>query len=227
MANRKPIISFTFDDFPRSALRTGGTILLEHNVVGTYYASLGLMGKVTPTGEIFNEDDLLILLQQGHELGCHTYSHCHATETRPEVFERSIAENARALEGITTQARFQTLSYPIGSPRPETKRRAAHHFDACRGGGQSYNRNTLDLNLIEAFFLEQSRDDAKSIFRMIDETCRENGWLIFATHDVAQNPTPYGCQPAFFSEITRYAVQSGAEVLPVAQALRLVDARTR
>ena len=36
-----------------------------------------------------------------------------------------------------------------------------------------------------------------------------------ATHDVDDNPSPYGCTPGFFEEIVRYAVNSGAVILPV------------
>ena len=40
MQNADPLISFTFDDFPRSALEAGGQILRAHGVRGTYYAPL-------------------------------------------------------------------------------------------------------------------------------------------------------------------------------------------
>jgi len=75
LRNDVPNISFTFDDFPRSALLTGGAILSRYGVRGSYYASLGLMGKQAPTGTIFVAEDLQRLLAQGHELGCHTFDH--------------------------------------------------------------------------------------------------------------------------------------------------------
>src|SRR5207237_1150170 len=53
-----PLISFTFDDFPRSALLTGGAILKRFGLLGTYYASFGLMGTKAPTGSIFLADDI-------------------------------------------------------------------------------------------------------------------------------------------------------------------------
>src|SRR5437660_739930 len=90
-----PFISFTFDDFPRSALQTGGAILKRFGLAGTYYASLGLMGKQAPTGTMFLPEDLSIVLEQGHELGCHTFDHCHSWDTKTNVFESSILENRR------------------------------------------------------------------------------------------------------------------------------------
>src|SRR5262245_43876365 len=81
LRNQEPLISFTFDDFPRSALFTGGKLLERYGAVGTYYAALGLMGKIAPTGEMFHREDLQSLLERGHELGCHTFDHCHSYDT--------------------------------------------------------------------------------------------------------------------------------------------------
>jgi hypothetical protein len=77
----------------------------------------------------------------------------------------------------------------------------------------------MDLSLVKAFFLEKSRGDIESVKRVIDENRKACGWLIFATHDINDDPTPYGCTPSFFDEIVRYSVESGARVLPVARAL--------
>jgi len=225
MRNAQPLISFTFDDFPRAALFTAGRLLESHGVRGTYYVSLGLAGQVAASGEMFHEGDISLLLEQGHELGCHTFSHCHAGETASALFEHSILENARALQTLAPGSEFKTHSYPIGNPRPETKRRAAQHFEACRGGGQTYNHGTIDLNLVSAFFLEQSRDNPSAIYRMVDATCRAGGWLVFSTHDVCDDPTRYGCRPSFFEAVVRYSINSGAMVLPMSQALKLVHGR--
>jgi len=62
-----PVVSFTFDDFPRSALYQGGTILREHGFAGTYYTSFGLMGKTIATGEIFTVEDLEEIVRQKHD----------------------------------------------------------------------------------------------------------------------------------------------------------------
>ena len=213
-------ISFTFDDFPRSAFRCGGELLAAEGWRGTYYASLGLMGGTAPTGVMFGEDDLHALVAQGHELGCHTFSHCDASRTPGRVFEAEVRRNAEALARLLPEARFRTLSYPIGQPRPATKRRVAAYFDCCRGGGQSPNHGRVDLNLLSAFFLEQSRDRLDGIRRVIEATCATRGWLIFATHDIDIAPTRFGITPGFFAEVLKLCRASGAAVLPVAEAYR-------
>jgi len=213
-----PLISFTFDDFPRSALLTGGKILEEFGVRGTYYASFGLMGNLAPTGAIFLPEDAHAAIGQGHELGCHTFGHCDAAKTQTSAFEASIIQNRKFLNGLLDGVSFRTLSYPISQPRARTKEMVARHFVCCRGGGQTFNTEVADLNCLSAFFLEKSRDNPDAVAKVIEQNAEECGWLIFATHDVSNQPTPYGCSPEFFKTIVRKAVESGARILPVIEA---------
>jgi len=219
---RDPIISFTFDDFPRSALHTGGGILKRYGGTGTYYASFGLMGTQAPS-TMFVREDLEILSQGGHELGCHTFGHCDAAETEPRVFEESIVQNQRALSALCPGVFFRTLSYPINQPRARTKQKAEQHFVCCRGGGQTFNVGTADLNCLFSHFLEQSRDNPQAVRNLIDENRRACGWLIFSTHDISEVPTPWGCTPDFFEDVVRCAVNSGARILPVVQAWEVLS----
>ena len=119
---------------------------------------------------------------------------------------------------------FESLSFPIWVPRPSVKRVAARHFHACRCGGQTFNADVLDVNLLRAFFIEKSRDDVDAIRRVIDAACGARGWLIFATHDVDLQPTPFGCTPRTFAAIVDHAMACGARVLPVAKALAEITA---
>ncbi len=218
-----PLISFTFDDFPRSALLTGGEILKSFGVAGTYYTALGLLGKDSPSGRICVLEDLEKALDAGHELGCHTYSHCDSWNTDPKEFERSIIQNRLALQDLVPGARFESFSFPLSSPRPTVKRAASRHFLCCRGGGQTLNTDSADLNQLSAFFLEKARDSIQAVRSMIDRNKDARGWLIFATHDISPHPSPYGCTPQFFDEVVRYAVASGAWILPVVRALESVQ----
>jgi len=221
---QQPLISFTFDDFPRSALLVGGRILKTRGLAGTYYTALGLVGKEAPSGQMFVADDLVTLFEQGHELGCHTFSHYNSWETETATFENSIIENSAALNKLFPGAEFKSFSYPISLPRPLTKAKVADYFLSCRAGGQTLNVGTADLNQLSAFFLEQSRHDIQAIKDLIDRNRQSRGWLIFATHDVSDNPTPFGCTPEFFEQIVEYSVKSGAHVLPVVRALEELDA---
>ena len=218
----RPLISFTFDDFPQSAFRNGGAILNRFGVAGTYYAALGLMGKSSPSGLIFNGDDLPVLFEQGHELGCHTFAHCDSWDTPASEFEKSLVDNRLALHQLTPDRDFNTFAYPIQVPRPGVKAKTAKYFVSCRGGGQRINVGQIDLNQLSAYFLEKSRDNFQAIKDVIEQNRQAFGWLIFATHDVTDNPTPFGCTPEFFNNVVECAVNSGAQIVPVVEALQLL-----
>ena len=82
-----PLISFTFDDFPRTAFLEAGSILRRYGVLGTYYASLGLMGKPTPLGPMYQAEDLkelihLVTSSDATRLGTAILGTLHLTFTR-------------------------------------------------------------------------------------------------------------------------------------------------
>jgi peptidoglycan/xylan/chitin deacetylase (PgdA/CDA1 family) len=219
---KRPLISFSFDDFPRSAFFAGGTILQNAGVRGTYYVSLGLMGKQEPTGTICLPEDLKLLRERGHELGCHTFDHCDSWNTETSTFLKSVNRNRQALVDLFPGSQFKSFSYPINPPRIRTKGKMAKQFVCSRGGGQRHNVGTTDSNYLAAYFLEKSRGNLALVKEAIDLNHQSGGWLIFATHDIDSNPTPYGCTPEFFSEVVEYSLRSGALVVPVIEAFEML-----
>lgn len=233
-----PLISFTFDDFPRSAFLNAGAILRRHGILGTYYVSLSLAGKQSQMGPMYQTDDLKELARLGHELGCHTFGHCHSWNTPPDIYEKAIFDNQRALNEVLPGTAFQTFSYPFSGPRLAVKQVAGRHFLCCRGGGlragrfllrhhaggQTFNSGTADLNLLCAFFLEQSLENPGAVKRLIDQNAQARGWLILATHDVRDTPSRFGCTPEFFEQVVLWSLESGARILPVLKALEVLQA---
>jgi len=214
-----PLITFTFDDFPRTALTAGGAILEEAGARGSYFVAMGLESQTIATGRMFSAADLNDLLGRGHELGCHTYHHYPAWETSTADYESSVDRNAVALAELPQAIQAQIHSYPISYPRPASKRRIARRFRGCRAGGQAPNRGTVDLNYLNSFFIEQSVGDFGAIERVIAENIAQGGWLIFSTHDVTDSHTRFGCSPAFFAKVVRAARNSGAEIKTMSKAL--------
>lgn len=216
-----PYVSFTFDDFPLSALTEGGRILCEQGVRGTYFVSLKLLGSPSVSGPLASREDLVSLLQDGHELGCHTFEHLDGRRSTVESFERSIEANRVALASSVPGATFETFAYPLNGPVLNIKRAVGGHFVGCRGGGQTFNAGAIDLNLLKAYFLDwRSRKSLEAVAEVIERNAAARGWLIFATHDVTGEPSRYGCEPEFFDDVVRRSVRSGARVLPMKQVLQ-------
>jgi peptidoglycan/xylan/chitin deacetylase (PgdA/CDA1 family) len=221
-------ISFTFDDFPRSAYLIGAKILEERSLRGTFFASLGLMGRSSPSGEIFAAKDLEGVVHGGHEIGSHTYDHLDPWSSRPSLFEESLIRNQSALNSLIPGHVFRTLAYPLTEPHPRIKRVAQKHFDSCRGGGRKFNLGRVDLNLLKSYFIDKKNRENLSYFEDVIETNRnQRGWLIFSTHDVSDSPSDFGCHPHLFERLVNLAVESTATVLPISEVLHRVVWKAR
>jgi peptidoglycan/xylan/chitin deacetylase (PgdA/CDA1 family) len=221
----KPIISFSFDDAPRTAFCFGGDILKAHGAVATFYVSLGLLGSQSHSGTIAFEEDLRRAVAEGHELGCHTFDHKNSWETSTEVFVKSVVRNRRELSRILPAIAFNSFAYPFCMPRPKTKRRVGELFTCCRGEGQTFNVGSVDMNFLKSFFLDSRTEiTIDAVKSLIDMNAERKGWLIFATHDVNANPYRYGCSTKFFRKAVTYAVNSGACLLPVGKACNQIQA---
>jgi peptidoglycan/xylan/chitin deacetylase (PgdA/CDA1 family) len=215
----RPFVSFTFDDFPVSALENAGPILLEHGARGTYYVSLGLLGRDSPSGALAGPDELRRLASAGHELGCHTLDHLDGWATNAKQLLESIDANRRAAQSIVPGVQLQTFAYPVNGPRVGTKRAIGARFLCCRGGGQYANPRHVDFNYVRSFFLDaRAGYDLAPVRDLVERNRRAGGWLVFATHDVRDEPSRYGCSTAFFREVVSCCVRSGAVLLTVARA---------
>jgi peptidoglycan/xylan/chitin deacetylase (PgdA/CDA1 family) len=222
MRNTGPLVSFTFDDFPKNALYRGGAILEKYGARGTYFASFGLTGSVAPTGEIFRDEDVAPLLERGHEIGCHTFQHCDSWDTDAASYDMALERNRQALARVAPGVTMQSFGYPLTTPSPSNKKAAGARFASCRGGGQTYNAGELDRSLLKSFFLEKSVHDPGAVKDLVARSAAANGWLIFSTHDVSEQPTRFGCTPEFFEQVVAWSQDSGARIATVAQALEAV-----
>jgi peptidoglycan/xylan/chitin deacetylase (PgdA/CDA1 family) len=216
LTGKPPIVSFTFDDFPQSALEVGGQILEDNGVRGTYYACFGLAETDSPGGRIGNQRDLAHCAERGHELGCHTFSHVMPQSQSKGELERDIRRNqdtARALG-----QRMLNFAYPFGVTNLASKRACGGLYRSARTVEWGVNRGRSDLRLLKSVTL-YSRVGTDVCERYIEEAVRTPGWLIFCTHDVAADASPYGCTHGEFERIVKSACRAGVQVLPVNQAL--------
>lgn len=221
----KPIVSFTFDDFPHSALVCGGELLAEYGFRGTYYASLNLMGKTTEAGQMFTADDLHKAVESGHELGCHTYDHVACRMISCSEALANCERNRRAIAEVLPGYRVRNFAFPFGSVGLRAKSAFSSVYATCRGIEPGINCGRVDLSLLRSYTLE-SADYTKTALEAIERNARKKGWIVVYTHDVSAAPSPYGCTPATFRDVLRCAMASGAEILPVADAVaRLAPVR--
>jgi len=217
------VISFTFDDFPRSALSVGGAILERHEARGTYYGALSLLGGEEHGQALMIEEDLTALRDRGHELGCHTYSHVNCRSLGEAELNREFTQNNRQAKKIAGGEDFVSFSYPFGEISLLAKSLAAGRFATARGILPGINEGNSDLAALLGNSLYGGLENAEHSLKLIEENERKRGWLIFYTHDVVDTPSPYGCTPEHFAAVVQAAAASNCDVLTMEKAYKVLS----
>jgi peptidoglycan/xylan/chitin deacetylase (PgdA/CDA1 family) len=216
------VVSFTFDDFPRSAWVHGGAILEAHDVRGTYYTAMSLAGTVNHLGPMFEVDDLRAAHAHGHEIACHTYNHRDCRRASPAEILAEIEENTAALSAALDGAPIDNFAYPYGAVSLSAKSALRDRFASCRSTGQGINRGTADMADLLGVRIYAGSFDRAALCQLIDDNQSADGWLIFYTHDVSETPSDFGCTPEQLRTVVAYAAEN-SPVLTVRDVLAGLD----
>jgi peptidoglycan/xylan/chitin deacetylase (PgdA/CDA1 family) len=214
-----PITSFTFDDFPRSALTQGAGIIERFGGHATFYVSVGQMGTVNSLGEQFHQPDLRTLLERGHEIANHTFAHSSAQRIPFSEFERDVRHGEEALRTQLGVSRSDNFAYPYGEVTLRAKRQLPACVGSCRSTCGGLNGPSIDLNLLRANALYGDLKAAAVAEDLIRENEARRSWLIFYTHDVRAKPSPFGCTPGLLEQVVSYAAEWGNRILSVEEVL--------
>ncbi len=216
---KKPVASISFDDFPRSAMTVGARILRDRRVKGTYYVSGRFLGVSEDDLDYFEPGDLRALAEDGHEIGCHTFSHPHLGQRDPAAWREELRRNREFLREELPGAVFSTFAYPYGETSLRAKIHFGRRFAACRGIVGGVNHGVVDLSQLKAVGVESRHFSEDVITAAIDAAVDTCGWLIFFTHDVSDAPSPYGAQPQMLEFVLDRLADAGIETLTVKHAL--------
>jgi peptidoglycan/xylan/chitin deacetylase (PgdA/CDA1 family) len=220
LAAHGPIITFCFDDFPRTALTRGADILEAVGARATYYAAMSLMNTTTNLGEQFCDEDLFSVVERGHELASHTFSHLSARQIACDAFHRDVHKGELAIQERMRSSTSGNFAYPFGEVTLGVKKMLGSHFTSCRGTYGGVNGPDVDLNLLRANSLYGDLDRAEAAKKLVLENEERNGWLIFYSHDVTTKPSPYGCTPQLLADVCSFAASRDARLMTVAEVMK-------
>ncbi|OJU10666.1 MAG: polysaccharide deacetylase [Caulobacterales bacterium 68-7] len=218
----QPMLSISFDDAPVSAVETGARLLEERGLRGTYYISAGLAGKDGPMGRNADGEQIAALAAAGHDIADHTYSHLDCGQaSRSEVVDEADL-NAEMLTGWAG-VEPSSFAYPYGDVAIPAKHALSERFRLLRALHHGVVATGSDLNQAPAVGIEGPDGEAVAR-RWMAEAKARNAWLILYTHDVAAEPSPWGCTPDALARLLDTALADGFEVVTVAQGVRRIGA---
>jgi peptidoglycan/xylan/chitin deacetylase (PgdA/CDA1 family) len=224
LRNTHPMVSFTFDDFPESAASVGAPILDQYGAKATFYVSGSQVGTRSDHWQGVGADVIVELHRRGHEIACHTFSHVRSTDLDAARLAAEIEENRRYLLGLDPSMRIENFAYPYGQGSVWRKRQLAKTFRSSRGIIPGINSGVVDLQYLRSTPLINRHIDEECIDRAFDTLVGSNGWLIFYGHDLATEPSPYGCTPALLRYALDAATRRDVAIMNVAGALRAAGA---
>jgi peptidoglycan/xylan/chitin deacetylase (PgdA/CDA1 family) len=214
------IVSFTFDDFPLTAIENGARLLEAHKVRGTFYSSLGLAGTNSPVGMIGTQRDMLALSEHGHECGCHTFGHINCAESSSEVIREDCLGNQNAAKQVAN-LHFDSFAYPYGAFNPSSKRVISSLYRSARTIEPGINVNKIDLAALRSVALADSTG-LKKLRLWLGELNNSGGWLIFFSHDVRKTPSEWGCSMGLFERILEESIDKKFQITTVAETIKRI-----
>ena len=110
LRNQSPMVSFTFDDTPKSAAAGGGPILDAYDARATFYVAGGLVDRWSGHWDGISGDEIVGLHRRGHEIACHTFSHTRTTDLDAAALAAEIEDNRRYLRGLDPSIRIENFA---------------------------------------------------------------------------------------------------------------------
>jgi peptidoglycan/xylan/chitin deacetylase (PgdA/CDA1 family) len=219
----RPMVSFSFDDAPATAVAEGCGALEAHGLRGTYYVAAELAGRTGPMGLNAAQDDLMQAAAAGHEIACHTYSHLDCGQADRATIEADVERNAATLSAWGA-APASTFAYPYGDVSLAAKQVLGGRYDLLRGLHHGLIEAGTDLNQAPAVGIEGPEGEIV-VREWIDRAIERRAWLIVYTHDVVAAPSPFGCTPGALNRLIDHALAHEAEIVTVAEGARRLVGR--
>ena len=220
LVNAGPMVSFTFDDAAISAGLTGAERLEKMGGHGTYYIASGLIGRNICSYALIGRDGVRDLHLRGHEIGLHGHAHRVAGALSAQEFRDDLQENRNWLEGIHEGIRPTNFAYPYGLVSFPRKRQLYGLVASSRSVAPGVIAGNFDPQFLHCVELANERLTPDALASYLDAAVRLNGWLIFCSHDIADQPSFYGCTPGLFQRALDAAASRGVEIVTIAAALQ-------
>lgn len=218
----RPLASFTFDDFPKSAWTIGGSILRQYDAAATYYVAGRFCGIIEDGVRYYDAEDLRELHAAGNEIGCHTYMHRQLPQLTPRQLLAEWDRNQAFVRGLVDGVELSSFAYPFGAVSVVSKVMASYRFQCSRGIRSGVNSGSIDLDQLSVVRLESQNWTARSVEEQVAAAKETNGWIVFMSHDLSEDPTPFGIRPSGLDHALATVRSAEIEILPVGQALNRV-----
>ena len=217
----EPVITFSFDDVPASAITNGARILKKYGYKGTYYISLGMKDPMNSNKTYFDHSQLKEIINDGGELACHTFNHIKLYKSKKDEILSDLAKNQEKMEELIPGYHFKNFSYPYGQQTFISKLIMKKRYKSARGIKAGMHIEYADVNNLRAVELQENLP-LQEVFLLIDKAILSKAWLILYTHDVENNPTICGCLPDYFEKVVKYCSDKKVSIRTIEEVIKTI-----
>lgn len=218
----RPMVTFSFDDAPASAVETGARLLEARGLRGVYYVSAGLAGRSAPMGVCADGPAYRALSKAGHELACHTFSHLDCGRASGAEALADVERNHAAFQAWGAPEP-RAFAYPYGDVAAGPKAALGGRFSMLRALHHGLIVQGADLAQAPAVGIEGPTGEAVAR-RWLERARQASAWLVLYTHDVREQPSPWGCTPDALARLADAAVEQGFEVVTISGGMARLGA---
>lgn len=227
------IVSFSFDDVPRSGAVIGAEILESHGLRGTFYISMGMstpMEQVSVAADPYkdgekllfaNEQDVLNLDTKGHEIGCHSFSHLYQKSRSVSSIVEDCKLNVDLLSSLINKP-IVSYSYPYGDINLGAKKLLRHQYSSLRTVWPGVNVGITDLSCLRSTSISGQNFNKDKMRLLVKSAVDKKAWLIFFTHEVCVAPNAWGTKIDEFDWLVDEVVKAGCKVEPVGSVCEMI-----
>jgi peptidoglycan/xylan/chitin deacetylase (PgdA/CDA1 family) len=215
---KRAVASISFDDIPASAARIGAPILEAAGARGTFYMCGGHTGGAFEGRIQHDACDIRKLHEAGHEIACHSFGHPNVARIDDADREADRVRNADFVRDTLGDVQLASFAYPYGAISPGAKRYYGSRFLTCRGVRWGLNAGIADFCDLRAIAIERRLHDRVRLREMIGKAVETQAWIIFFTHDVETDPSPWGCTPEDLEDVLIALADAAVAVRPVKAA---------
>jgi len=188
-----PVVCFTFDDVPETAATNGARMLEDVGARGTHYIATGLLGRATEHFTILDESGVVALHRAGHEIALHSHAHLAAHSHSRTSFEEDLKKNLAALAALDPTIAPRHFAYPYGAMSVSSKLSLGGMVASSRSVDPGLNVGRFDAQNVRAVELCDRILTPAELDSYLDRARQQCAWLVFVLHDVAREPSPFGC----------------------------------
>jgi peptidoglycan/xylan/chitin deacetylase (PgdA/CDA1 family) len=211
------IVSFTFDDVPRSACQIGAELIEAEGGAATFYVCGGLVDN-SENSTFFRDQQLRMLVERGHEIGSHGFRHLYYQRCSPTEIVKDLDLNDAYIDSIGLPP-SRHFAYPYGSVNPGVKKLLSRRFSTMRGVQNAPNTGRIDRALLKSVHLYSKLFSSLTIDQLMQNALERPTWLIFLSHGVTDDSGDYDIRPDQLETVVAAARRHGLPMMTMSSAL--------